>query len=1566
MQTEELVGYKLSPQQRLVWRLTAGASVGLAGREGTVLRACARIDGDVAPQRLRDAVRACVERHEMLRTRLISSPNVAMPVQVVSDDANFAWRELSDGSGSEAGGGSGVTTDAPVAVTLRREGAGRSLLVLEIAATHADRASIEVLLRDLSMACAGTPWPDDPLQYADLATWLNETAETAGEGKDYWREAIELAGEDMRLAGERASSTPAEPPRFVVTPPLTLDGGAVSGLAARLGVTTEAVLLGCWQALLLRLTRARRLAVAVTMTGRSYEGMETAVGLMERQVPMVATVGDGQAVWQLLTAARTQLTEGANAQEYFRWEDAPRAGDHQAAACGFSYRQLPAAWSTGDGATWTVVSIDGEREPNKLALRCVESADASHIVSTVCYDETTFDEGDATTLLRQFAVMVSAAAAAGEEMRLDDVDLMTADERARLDAFNGFDVGSGAEREAAGLVGSRTDSDADANANADAEADTDVDSTVALFEAQAARTPGHVALSSDAGDLTYAELDRRASALAMRLIELGAAPEQAVGMSIARGPLLIVAMLAIWKAGAAYLPLDDCPAVRLRHTLANSGARIVVTERDQVSRFEDQEAQLLVLDDASESSGEPERRAPAAAAPLRPSGRGRGRTLAYIIYTSGSTGEPKGVMVEHRSLVNHMRWALRAFGLGERERVLMKTSVSFDASVWEWLLPLLQGGVLVLAAKGMQGDSHYLVRQLRERRITTLQLVPAMLRVLVEEPGLAHCPDLERVFAGGEALDAALVARFHEVTGRTLINLYGPTEATIDTTSLVMTPREGSAIGRPVLRTQVHVLRAEAVPRGGDPRAIIGEAGEIHIGGAALARGYVGRPEETAERFIPDPFGATPGARLYRTGDIGRYRANGVLEFIGRQDGQVKIRGHRIELGDVERAIYAQPGVAHAAVVVKTRAGGERQLAAYVEFTPETSNGHIVIERLRDEVRVRLAEYMCPSTYVRLAQFPRTASGKLDRQALPESGTSAASAEYTAPRTDNERILAEIWAAVLGVPRVSVSDNFFEIGGDSILGIQIVARARQAGMTLTPRQLFQHQTIAALAQAAESGGAASGDAAAGDAASVAHAVGEPPPEPGPLPLTPIQARFFGQAGLHVHHFNQAFLFTPLADLRVDLLDRALAALVAHHDTLRLRFEPPVGNDESTWRQRYISETAGVVNLARVDLRGSEDRQTTLRAAIEREQGSLNITDGPLLRATWFDLDASETGAREARVLIIVHHLAIDGVSWRILLEDLETAYTQLASGGSVSLPPRTTSYRRWAENLVAYSASAAVATERAYWLREAQAPVDAFPVDDASGRNTVADEEHVVRHLSAADTARLLTEAGKAYHTQVMDVLLAALIDALRRWRGISTLRAALEGHGREEVGAALDLSRTVGWFTSIYPVRLAWRDDEAPGDRLQRVKAQVRAIPRHGIGYGLLRHLRSDMAIECACPIVMNYLGQLDQSIGRGAWLPVAREGAGPPVAADLPRASELDVNAFVIDGQLQMTWTYSRHRLRRETAEALAAHYADALRDLVEHCTSRDAAASTRRDDFKWDASQINAVTAAIRKAR
>ncbi|HVR95615.1 MAG TPA: amino acid adenylation domain-containing protein, partial [Thermoanaerobaculia bacterium] len=893
--------------------------------------------------------------------------------------------------------------------------------------------------------------------------------------------------------------------------------------------------------------------------------------------------------------------------------------------------------------------------------------------------------------------------------------------------------------------------------------------------------------------------------------------------------------------------------------------------------------------------------------------------LAYVIYTSGSTGRPKGAMNSHRAICNRLLWMQEAYGLTAADRVLQKTPFSFDVSVWELFWPLMTGACLVMARPEGHKDGAYLTAVIAEQGITTLHFVPSMLQVFLEEPDLALCGSLRRVIASGEALPLDLQERFFArlapaAPGVGLHNLYGPTEAAVDVTFHACQP--GSAghsvpIGRPIANLAIHLLDAEgrAVPTG--------VAGELHLGGVGLARGYLRRPDLTADRFVPHPFAVQPGERLYRTGDLARHLPSGAVEYLGRTDHQVKVRGFRIELGEIEAVLAQHPGVREAVVLARRDHPGEVRLVAY--FVPQTDE--VAHDELRGFLRTGLPEYMVPSFFVALEALPLLPNGKADRGALarmPAPDLRRAEPDRTAPRTPVEETLAAIWREALRLDYVGVEENFFELGGDSILSIQVVSRAARAGLRLTPRQIFEHPTVAALAAVA----------------TAAVQAAEEESETGEAPLTPIQRWFFEQDLPRPGHFNQALMLE--ADGRLDpvLCDRALGLLLSRHDALRLRYtHGPEG-----WRQAHGPESGTPFSWIDLSALPVETRRPARAEAAAALQASLDLTAGPLMRATLM------TGEPD-RLLLIAHHLVIDGVSWRVLLEDLETAYRQ------EELPPRTASFRRWAERLSSYARSTEMAAEAGWWLARLAEPVPALPMDGAGGEDTAGSASGVVVALDEAETRALLTEVPRAYRTQINDVLLAALARALAKWTGSPRVRVDLEGHGREELFEDLDVSRTVGWFTALYPVALGLADAASPGEALKTVKEQLRAVPRRGVGYGLLRYLDEDGAgSELArlprAQVVFNYLGQLDGAVAEGRLLRGSAESAGPVRDPRQPRPYLLEINGRVAGGRLSLSWIYNESRHRRATVEAVAADFLAALRDLIAHCLSPEAGGVTPSD--------------------
>ncbi|MFO0760429.1 MAG: amino acid adenylation domain-containing protein [Byssovorax sp.] len=995
-------------------------------------------------------------------------------------------------------------------------------------------------------------------------------------------------------------------------------------------------------------------------------------------------------------------------------------------------------------------------------------------------------------------------------------------------------------------------------------------------------------------------------------------PGVLVGVCLERSFELVVALLGVLKAGGAYVPIDPFyPRERIDQMLEDSRAPVVLTQ-DRFGAMVAREGVTVLaldtldtLDRSAESDG-----APACLATAE--------SPAYVLFTSGSTGRPKGAVIPHRAIVNHMRWMHATFPLGPDDAVLQKTPISFDASVWEFYAPLMAGGRLVIARPEGHREPRYMVDAVITERVTVLQLVPSMAELVVEEKALPRATSLRRLFCGGEALRRSLVERFWErLPGLAIVNLYGPTEVTIDSVVHVCRPEPGPSpmepIGRPIDNVQAYVLDARMSP------VPAGVPGELYLGGAGVGLGYVHNPELTAERFVPSPFGE---GLLYRTGDSARFLADGTLEYLGRVDQQVKVRGHRIELGEIESVLGRHPAIRACAVLAREDVPGEKKLVGYLVFAEGTSP---TAGEIRAFLKEKLPDPMLPSAYVILPELPLLSNGKIDRRALPApEGRSGIDRAYAPPRDEAETTLASIWASVLRLPKVGIHDNFFEIGGDSILSIQIVARAQQAGLIITPRQIFLHPTVAELA------------AVVGQAEAVSAEQG---PVTGPVPLLPIHRRFLSLGLADPHHFNQATMLAVREPLDEALLEQVVAALVEHHDALRLRvIEGDSGAEE------VLSPPGESAPFRFVDLGSLPEgsRREVLEKAAAEAQQSLHLGEGPLCRFILFDL-GPELGQR---LLVVIHHLAVDGVSWRILLDDLWTAYQQRARGEAIALPPKTTSFKRWAERLAEHARSEAIEAESPYWLAESRSRVTPLPVDRTEGENLESSARTVIIALDAEETGALLRKVPEVYRTRIDDVLLAAHALAMHAWTGAPGTLIDLEGHGRQELFADIDLTRTVGWFTSLYPVLLEIAPDQGLGEVLKAIKEQVRAIPGKGLGYGLLRWMRAGdpiaaaLAAMPAAEVSFNYLGQVDQALPEASPLRGAREPAGPTHSPRALRGHLVDVNASVIGGKLVVRFTYSENRHERATIEALSQGYAKALRALIDHCLSPGAGGATPSD--------------------
>ena len=1512
MQKQSVEGFRLSPQQEHLWLLQQ-SEAGLPSRAMCALELTGKLDLAT----LESAVGKAINRHEILRTTFQRLQGMTAPLQVVSDNfsARIHQHDLSDlqlppqsnaimEMLTEAYLPTDLDDTTPLYLSLLTKSPDEHILLISLHALCADMIGLKNFVSELGRCYAasvnGEEILDEPMQYPDFSEWQHEilNSEETETGRAHWRQDLEEEQVEIVLPLEDTSVVAQKFSPQILS--RTLDANTVARLEQELSEQDSSLstaLLASFFLLLSRLTDASRLSLGVSFDGRNYEELASALGLFARFLPIKAELDANLTISELLTTLDSSLSEAHRWQELFINHSQSSAAPTHFPFCFEFIDEAGTSLNVTDFLSFTLVRSSAYVSRFKVLLRCLRQSDGSARVEWH-YDAAVYEEAEMSRLAERWATVVESISRQSGAVRLAEVEIVGASEREDMLRLS----------------------------RGEAQPWQGVQCLHEIFAAQAMRTPDARAVSYEQESLTYRALNERANQLAHYLQGKGVKAESRVGLMLERSLEMVVGMLGIMKAGGGYVPLEQSqPVERLKQMVADAGVQVIVSMDEWRAEVEAVGAAEAVYLDGERAEIEQERVEELAAVAGE-------QNVAYVIYTSGSTGSPKGVMISHRAICNRLLWMLKKFPMTADDSVLQKTPYNFDASIWEFFVPLFAGARLVMARPEGHQDSAYLVSEIIESNITTLQLVPSMLRIVLEEQDFDKCKSLRRVFCGGEALTANIQEQFFARMNMELYNLYGPTETAIDATSWTFKADDESRaviIGRPLANTQVYLLDSNLNP------VPCGVGGELHIGGVNLARGYLNRPELTAERFIPNPFSDQPGERLYKTGDLARYLENGAIEYLGRIDHQVKLRGFRIELGEIEAVLGRHPQVRQAVVMVREDEAEHKRLVAYIVAPDENE---LTVSELYSYLKTLLPEYMIPSAFVIMTELPLLSNGKINRKLLPvpEQVRPELEQDYVAPRTPTEELLASIWQQVLGLEHVGIHDNFFELGGDSILSIQIVARANQAGLKLSPKQLFRHQSIAELSEAIAL-------SATTDAQPIAAEQGL---LTGPLPLTPIQHYFFEQRLEEQHHFNQSLLLTVRRAISTEQLQQVVTALVEHHDGLRLRF---IETTEG-WQQSYVAAQAineVVVQQIDVSHLQGEEQSAAIEAASAAVQRSLNLTSGGLLKVVLF-----ETGA-EQRLLVVAHHLIVDGVSWRILIEDMARGLEQAERGEAIEFGRKTTSYGRWAERLAEYAQSEEAVSERAYWSEIEKREAKRLPVDYPGGENTIGLSSSVVRWLDAETTRALLQEVPKAYRTQINDVLLTAVVEAIGKWSGQRQALIEMEGHGRaDELFDDIDLSRTVGWFTSVYPVSLNLEGITDVGASLKHVKEHLRAIPRGGIGYGILKYLcAADAAVEKSqqaiqTEVSFNYLGQMDQAIDEDSLFAGAPESAGAMQSERGERRYLLEITMAVSGGRLQVQWSYGVRLHAKETIERLAEDYVEALRQLVAHCQSGETEGFTASD--------------------
>ncbi|WP_419683606.1 amino acid adenylation domain-containing protein [Burkholderia theae] len=1332
--------------------------------------------------------------------------------------------------------------------------------------------------------------PDLPIQYADYADWQRDML-AGGEGErqlDYWRGALRDVPGPLALPVDRqpGAARTLQGARVSVRLPDAV-AADVRQLARDAQATVFTVLLAALDAWLSRLTGATDVVVAVPVAHRQRPETRALLGLFLNTVALRVRVAPTLPFRTLVDAARTAALDAVAHQDvpFERVVDAvkpPVKRGDEWLRVKFAQQFDARHDSVLPGAT--AVATPGPDLAARFDFALDFTDDANGIELVAAYATDCIDSDTARAWLDSYAALVGAAAHDPQRTTA----ALPCDESAA----------SRQPRDGRALKVEHAD-------------------IVAAFARQAAAYPHRVALADASASLTFAELDDASNRVARALIQRGAAAEAPVVVCIERSARFVVGLLGALKAGALAVLLDPAqPSARLAAAAADCGARWALVA-DTAAWPAGIDAQPLDVDALAQDAT----LAHAAGVRVAP----HPEQGAYLIYTSGSTGTPKGVVVSHGALADYVQGMLDELAFAPDASFAMVSTVAADLGHTTLFGALCAGRTLHLLPAACAFDPDLFAHEMRRRDVGVLKIVPSHLQALLDARVPADVLPRHALVTGGETLTWALVARLAALApGCRVISHYGPTEATVgaiacDTASIAADARDsasGVPLGLPLPNARALVLDAfgACVPAGA--------TGELYLGGPGVARGYLGRPAQTAERFVPDPF--TPGARLYRTGDRVRLRADGRIAFLGRIDDQVKIRGYRVEPGEVSAAVRAAGPVAQAETLAIEH-DGRLRLAAFVVMRDGTAFDEAA---MRAALAAKLPDYMVPAQFVALARLPVTANGKIDRTALRElAAAPVASASGDAPQGAVETVLAEVWQAVLKAPQVGRDDNFFELGGDSILVLQVIARARKRGVRFTPKQLFDGPTVAELARIAKTE-----DVSAAAQPAIATATAAAVPTTAPI-LTPAQQRFFALDVPHRGHWNQSVAFDVRGPFDADAFARAFDALLTHHDAFRQRF---AHGADGTWHASDAAKPYDALPFVDVAARDEADAL----ARFDALQRRLDLGRGPLACACAARLPDGST-----QLYLAIHHAIVDGVSWRILLDDLDTAYRAACDRTPVRLSQPGLRADAWAARLAraATEPASPFAAEAAYWAGMAQG--DDLVPDHPDAAATNADAAVVVQTIDAALTRAALTDAQAAYRTQTIELLGAALALTLAGARGAASCRVELEGHGREALFDDADASRTIGWLTSHYPVTLPVA--ATARDTLCAVKDTLRAVPHKGLGFGVLAHY-GDAATRAALAAVphprvtFNYLGQFDAP--RDATLVPRFGGTGVERDPQGPLGNTLAIHAYLDtdrDGArtLKMHWVYGAPQFERATIDAFAERFAAALRELVEACASRVA---------------------------
>ncbi|MCY8217765.1 amino acid adenylation domain-containing protein, partial [Bacillus haynesii] len=1481
---EEKPYYRLSSAQKRLYILCqAGSHVAYN------MPFAMTIEGDFDIRRFENTLKNMVKRHESFRTSFVMIDGEVMQQIEKEIDFQVAYSDIGKESAEEKIKSFIRPFHLEKAPLLRAEvvkvNEREHLLMFDMHHIISDGVSTDIFVQELGALYEGKSLEPFHIQYKDYAEWEKSHArrDELKRQEEYWLKTYkgDIPVLDLPTDHKRPLTKSSE--GDTVTAAIESETfRKLQHMAKENGVTMYMLLLAGYTALLSKYTGQEDIIVGTPAAGRNHEDIQHLIGMFVNTLAIRYHPEGKKTFRHYLQEVKENTLQAYENQDYPFEELVEKVNIKRDMARNplfdtmLVYHNTEVKPFAAEGLRSRLVEI--KRGISKFDITVTASEAAAGLRLEVEYSTTLFNK-ERMERLSEHLISLLEQAADHPDVAINQIDVLTKDERHRvLYDFNRTDGMFCKEK-----------------------------TIPELFEEQVEKMPDHPAVVFGDETISYRELNEKANSLAFTLRQKGVGPDVVAGILTERSIEMIVGIMGILKAGGAYLPIDPAyPQERISYMLKDSNVSVLCAAGD-VDPGEAYAGDIIRIDQTGQNDHVENLKHD-----IKP------QHLAYVIYTSGSTGKPKGVMIEHHSVNNlvHGLYERIYQHLDAHLNVALVAPYIFDASVKQIFAALLFGHTLCIVPRETAWDAMSLIEYYSKNNINVSDMTPAHLNMLayVDKTELEF--DLKELIVGGDALTPDVInSLFHKFPNLScnITNVYGPTECCVDAASYQIewekVPQTPSIpIGRPLLNTSIYIVDKELRPQP------IGIAGELCIAGEGVARGYVNRPELTAEKFVDHPF--EPGKKMYKTGDLAMWLPDGQIEFLGRADHQVKIRGYRIELGEVEQQLLTHEKIKEAAVIAGKDQNGSSYLCAYF-----ASDQELPAADVRQFLEREMPDYMIPSYFVKLDRLPRTSSGKVDRNALPEAdGTLIEGTRYDPPRNEIERKLVQVWREILGIEDIGISHHFFAAGGDSIKALQIISRLAKMNLKLEMKALFANPKIKDLSRLITE--------------ETRHRKHNKPVT-GETELLPIQKRYFANNKEELNHFNQSFMLFRKDGYDENIVRTAFNKILEQHDALRMIYEEKDG-DIIQYNRGYREN---LFDLDVYDVRGLDCQAEKVFELATGIQKKSSIRKGKLVHLGIFRADEGD------HLLIAIHHLVVDGVSWRILFEDFETLYLQALKDEPLDIGYKTDSYQEFARQLKKYAQSRMLLKEREYWQKALEADVPFIPAEKLE-RDTFEHSTTLSIRIGPDVTANLLRNANKAYNTEINDILLTALIAAVRDITGENKLKVMMEGHGREDILDGVDITRTIGWFTTVYPVFIDLGEEKEISQNIKMVKETLRKIPNKGIGYGVLKYMTEELQkIQTQAPLSFNYFGEMNNDMNRKVFSQ-SPFSPGESIGGKIVRHCAIEMNAISLNGELTIYTTFNQDQYQTSAIEQLNQSFKENLEKIVDHCVGKDGSDMTPSD--------------------